>query len=29
MKIFKITDTPTKINAVDIAEDAIAIPESF
>jgi ABC-type multidrug transport system fused ATPase/permease subunit len=29
MKIFKITDTPTKINAVDIPENAIEVPETF
>lgn len=29
MKIFKITDTPTQIDAMDIPTDAVAIPESF
>jgi ATP-binding cassette subfamily B (MDR/TAP) protein 1 len=29
MKIFKITDTPTLINAVDIPKEAIEVPETF
>ncbi len=29
MKIFKITDTPTQINAMDIPSDALEITDSF
>jgi ABC-type multidrug transport system fused ATPase/permease subunit len=29
MRVFKITDTPTLINAVDIPKEAIEVPETF
>lgn len=29
MKVFKITDTPTQINAIDIPAEAMPIPEDF
>jgi ATP-binding cassette subfamily B (MDR/TAP) protein 1 len=29
MKIFTITDTPTKINAIEVAEGSVEVPETF